>query len=75
MATKKYWTFVVEGRGHFPTDMLRRDRCCPYQQEDVGWMDGTHMRSVKLISHVGPPNVERWGSFDWSVDLIKEEKA
>jgi len=72
---KKYWTFTVEGRGAFPTDMLRYDRCCPYAQEDVSWMEGLEPRSVKLISHVGPPEQARWNSFGWSVDLLKEHRA
>jgi hypothetical protein len=72
---KKYWTFTVEGRGHFPIDMLRYDRCCPYEQEDVQWMSGTNQRSAKMISHMGPPTVDRWKSFSWDVDLLKEHKA
>lgn len=75
MNYKKYWTFTVEGSGAFPTDMLRYDRCCPHRQEDVHWMSGKEMRSVELISHVGPPQAERWASFGWSVDLLKEHRA
>jgi hypothetical protein len=72
---KKYWTFVVEGRGSFPIDMLRYDRCTPYEQEDVHWMEGTVQRSCKLVSHVAPPTKERWNSFGWSVDMVKEYRA
>ena len=74
---KKYWTFVVEGQGEFPVDMLRYDRCCPYQQEDVSWcfLSGKNKRSAMMISHAKPPQVERWNSFGWSVDMVKENKA
>jgi hypothetical protein len=72
---KKYWTFTVEGRGEFPLDMLRYDRCCPDCQEDVHWMMGTNQRSAQMISHVGPPTAARWVSFGWTVDLLKEHRA
>jgi hypothetical protein len=67
---RPYWTFVVEGDGAFPTDMLRYDRCTPYQQEDVHWMEGTDHRSAMMMSY-REPTKERWLSFGWSVDLIK----
>src|SRR4051812_9610916 len=69
---KKVYTFVVEGRGAFPTDMLRYDRCTPYAQEDVHWMEGTANRSVKMVSD-REPTPARWLSFGWSVDLIKKQ--
>jgi hypothetical protein len=71
---KKFWTFVVEGQGAFPTDMLRYDRCTPYQQEDVHWMTGTAPRSAMMVSHVGEPTPARWASFGWTVDMIKVHK-
>lgn len=67
----KHWTFVVEGQGSFPMDMLRYDRCTPYQSEDVHWMEGKAHRSAMMVSHVGPPTPERWQSFGWSVDMVK----
>ena len=73
---KKYWTFVVEGSGAFPMDMLRYDHCCPYQQEDVHWISGgPGNRSVKLVSYVGTPTPERWRSFGWSVDMVQEHRV
>ena len=69
-----YWTFVVEGSGKFPLDMLRYDRCCPFQQEDVNWMESEGRRSAMMLSYKGPPTVERWRSFGWTVDLIKKDK-
>jgi hypothetical protein len=68
----KHWTFVVEGSGHFPMDMLRYDRCCPFDWKDVHWMEGTNKRSVMMISHVGPPTDARWNSFGWTVDMVKK---
>jgi hypothetical protein len=72
---KKYWTFTVEGQGAFPNDMLRYDRCCPCEQEDVHWMEGTDRRSAKMISYARPPEPARWNSFGWTVDLLKEHRA
>jgi hypothetical protein len=65
------FTFVVEGTGSFPVDMLRYDRCCPYEQEDTDWafaQEGT--RSAKMICYNGKPTPARWNSFGWSVDMV-----
>ena len=73
----RYWTFVVEGSGAFPVDMLRYDRCCPYEQEDVSWcfLSGNANRSAKMVSWVGPPEAARWNSFGWTVDMVREYRS
>lgn len=71
---KKYWTFVVEGEGAFPLDMLWYDRCRPYQQGDTHWMLGNGRRSAMMVSSTKPPTPERWASFGWTVDMVKEHR-
>lgn len=69
---KRYYTYVVEGSGYFPIDMLRYDYAAPYQSEDSYWTckSGNGNRSVMLISE-HRPTVARWESFGWTVDSIK----
>jgi hypothetical protein len=72
---QRTYTFVVEGAGQFPVDMLRYDRCSPYASEDVHWCfaSGTNRRSAMMVAHQ-PPTVARWASFGWTVDMVKEIK-
>lgn len=69
-------TFIVQGGGSFPVDMLRYDSCFPYTGSDVSSLlndERQHVRSVKLCKvHDGKqPNLtpNRWRSFTWSIDL------
>jgi hypothetical protein len=62
-----YW---VTGRGHFPFDMLRYDRCWPCTGEDAILIDynqrNREPRSIHLRSYQ-MPTIGRWSSFLWSV--------
>lgn len=67
----KVISFMVEGKGKFPFDMLRYDQCFPCD----GWsahnisVDTPDLRTVKLIciSSTGI-TAARWASFGWYVD-------
>jgi hypothetical protein len=74
--------FVVNATAQrFPLDMLRYDRCTPYQQQDVDevW-ELVAMRpvkgkrySIKLVAKHGKgwtPTEGRWESFGWQVEKI-----
>ena len=78
LATPMQWrtTFYVEGSGHFPIDMLRRDHCIPADDRD--WeavmspecRDQRRVRLVKLHSGKDPMKhltPERWLSFGWAI--------
>lgn len=72
--TPKQWEFTVEGRGAFPTDMLRYDCAFPARQDDVYAMMGDRrfdVRKVTLRSTVKPPTEARWASFSWRVTETK----
>ena len=68
-------TFVVNGRGAFPVDMLRYDHCYPETQADVDRAFCERgERVVHLVSRCGGkyaaeqvPTEGRWGSFTWHV--------
>lgn len=67
-------TFTVRGRGTFPLDMLRRDKCYPRQETDSNAMrreQGADTRDVQ-VQHVTTgahwhPCFGRWASFGWEV--------
>lgn len=62
-------TFIVEGSGVFPLDMLRRDRCWPATSDDAVKIASRNQRSITLLSdNQHAPNVERRFSFDWRVN-------
>jgi len=74
----RFLDFTVEGRGHFPTDMLRYDSCYPSDQESAvnmgltHWDDVSKVRRVKLTKRIEPgidpgPTTDRWLSFGWKV--------
>lgn len=76
-------TFVVEGTGTFPYDMLRYDHCWPALEIESTLLDSNQLfrdenwfktpRRIKLAreteSKVNLPTVARWQSFGWKVDL------
>ena len=75
--------FVVEGRGHFPIDMLRYDACWPRTQEDVTalndyWSEKPR-RVVLSSAHKLKgyrPTSTRWSSFGWTVvEISKPERV
>ncbi len=64
--------FTVEGRGRFPYDMLRYDRCFPASSADSSMIDpgwGKELiREVTLRTDQGKhfqPAAKRWESFGW----------
>lgn len=67
--------YVVEGRGPFPTDMLRKDRAEPATEEDrvaimATYEDGLQPRErrrVTLVTREPSTSDERWESFGWRV--------
>ena len=74
MSLSHSFRFIVEGRGIFPYDMLRYDRCMPDRPEDTVTMvcsEPDALRQVKLV-HYNPvsawdPHTARWESFGWKV--------
>lgn len=66
----KVTSFIVEGKGKFPFDMLRYDLCFPCDgtsSHNVA-IDTPDARSVKLISMSGNGiTPDRWASFGWGV--------
>lgn len=73
--TTIYTKFKVEGRGEFPADMLRHDRCFPTDSQSA-WAivnsDYTGRRAIWLTNSTERPYWEptfaRWSSFGWVVD-------
>ena len=69
--------FVVRGAGTFPFDMLRYDRCSPYESNDALNLEGREMRNVTLVTYhkyKGQHAVTqaRWESFAWHVTNIQK---
>jgi hypothetical protein len=65
-----YPFFAVEGRGHFPTDMLRYDECQPVRPIDTGICapDTYHQETQRAIFHTEWGfTPQRWRSFGWIV--------
>jgi hypothetical protein len=86
----KFFDFkiVVEGRGPFPLDMLRYDRCYPRSEADANRAQDeervTERRRIEL-THREPgspdgrgrhwmPEIGRWESFGWPVISLEEVK-
>jgi hypothetical protein len=63
-------TYVVEGSGSFPFDMLRYAQSFPASEYDSGLLEGTQRRKVSLRSY-SATGIEqsklRWASFGWTV--------
>lgn len=76
---KMYESFiVVEGRGTFPMDMLRYDRCFPASELDssIANMDGHRALILCRRSESSPdPTKGRWNSFGWDVIETYVESA
>lgn len=83
---KYFQVFTVEGRDHFPFDMLRYETCFPYREEDSIEIPqelppaAMQMRRVTLKRYIRTkaeqPTVARWRSYGWTVDpsSIRTEK-
>jgi hypothetical protein len=72
--------YIVEGAGHFPTDMLRYEGAYPYNESQSGLIDNSRFlphRKVKLSRAIGSradkPCAGRWQSFGWRVIEIDGE--
>ncbi len=74
--------FTVEGRGRFPIDMLRFDRCWPRDTDATANIDWAMYPELDAKRNIGPyrvtllhnderrhwePTAARWSSFGWSV--------
>jgi len=73
--------FTVEGRGHFPVDMLRYDCCYPETSRDGKYIQVRHEDITTILLarvHAGKqwhPTEARWNSFRWAVvDIDKPEE-
>lgn len=67
-------TFTVEGRGEFPMDMLRRDRCDAADEASRTALEATYdnggdigRRCVTLATDERLITEDRWRSFGWPV--------
>ena len=71
-----FYKIVVEGRGIFPTDMLRYDQCFPLSERDSAVMEETGKdRTVYLgcsTCRLSPATEGRWNSFGWRVISVEE---
>ena len=85
MTRTKYCTirYTVTGKGHFPLDMLRHDRACPFSTFDSESMYYTFfpgssrdVKSIELVCtgerYTNRPTVARWKSFGWTVSDVQE---
>lgn len=69
--------FTVEGRGEFPLDMLRYDRCFPRTGDDAEMLrtPAEHLSSPRCVTLIAlardmrywEPSRGRWASFGWYV--------
>lgn len=58
--------FIVEGRGPFPVDMLRYDRCFPHDSADASQiLEPRERRKVTLTTDSPRVTPARWRSFGW----------
>ncbi len=64
--------FAVRGRGRFPVDMLRYDRCWPVENAN-NIIDHEGLREVTLVSNERYITPGRWASFGWTV--VGEEEV
>lgn len=70
--------FAVRGRGSFPFDMLRYDRCFPATEGDSHRIEKTTRERLRGVGSSEPitlqmadpkrrPTEARWQSFGWTV--------
>ena len=83
--------FAVIGRGEFPTDMLRHDACWPADTtsaraiverdmvfaypSNVERHRTVYLRHVSGWGDLAAPDVARWTSFGWGVELIRADRG
>jgi hypothetical protein len=72
--------FRVRGRGEFPIDMLRYDRCWPKSEMDSNLIQAvvhpSMWREVELmcINMTNAPTAGRWKSFGWEICEVKVDR-
>lgn len=64
--------FAVEGRGDFPLDMLRYDRCWPRYEAEIYKFTRTDFSGRAPVRNINleglkRPTEARWESFGWRV--------
>lgn len=74
---------VAAGRGRFPMDMLRYDRCSPFRGEDAALVDresgdgdGINSRAIVVVRYAGQPGDwtdARWSSFCWGLRVMSDQ--
>lgn len=85
-AAKRFnFRFTVQGRGQFPLDMLRYDRCWPRGETDANVAQSSSERAVgearlvELTATDRPsywtPTEGRWRSFGWVVASVEREEV
>ena len=66
-----FYKIVVQGKGIFPTDMLRYDQCFPISERDSCTIeDSGELRTIELgcsTCRLQPATTARWNSFNWQV--------
>jgi hypothetical protein len=69
---RKMYIFTVEGKGLFPTDMLRYDACYPTHNTSVKNIDYVSLKENRRVTlaSANPPTNDRWQSFMWPVIAI-----
>lgn len=71
MAKEKFSKFTVNGRGEFPIDMLRHDRCWPVENMEAVQRYNEDAVSVVLYTDDWHQiTLGRWKSFGWTVIWI-----
>jgi hypothetical protein len=74
---------TFKGRGNFPIDMLRYDRCWPTHSNDVMAIMWSHDANLNKgsdetyeisVSSIGDFTWERWKSFGWIVADFPKQK-
>lgn len=65
------FTYIVEGSGQFPFDMLRYDQAFPTSENDSYLLTETGQRRISLSSDfllcAESSSKLRWSSFNWTV--------
>lgn len=80
-ASQDAFHFVVVGKGSFPVDMLRYDKCWPASEFMSGLIVNTSHQTNHPDSHrielrgLKTPTVGRWSSFGWRVVAIENERV
>jgi hypothetical protein len=74
-------SFIVEGKGHFPVDMLRYDMAWPRDGQSASNLmtpedrkERYTLRQVHLsTARKSDPTIGRWSSFGWTITAAFDE--